>query len=109
VARKKKRNQRHALLIPLSGSGYNIQTSAGRLLRGEFDYQPRIAAAQIEINLRYAAIGQIENDFRIVGVLGIAGTSLLCLAELPYVLRTLVKELLPIAGWKDVGGLNPSQ
>ena len=108
MARKKKRNQRHALLIPLSGSGYNIQTSAGRLLRDEFDYQPRIAA-QIEINLRYPAIGQIESDFRNVGVLGIAGTSLLCLAELPYVLRTLVKELLPIAGWKNVGGLNPSQ
>jgi len=92
VARNKKRNQRHALLIPLSRSGYNIQTSAGRLLRGEFDYQRRIAAAQIEINLRYPAIGQIKNDFRIVGVLGIAGTSLLCLAELPYVLRALMKD-----------------
>jgi len=60
VARNKKRNQRHALLIPLSRSGYNIQTSAGRLLRGEFDYQPRIAAAQIEINLRYPLLARLK-------------------------------------------------
>ena len=65
-------------LIPMLRSGYYVQSVAGRSGLGrELEHQTRIAAAKVEVNLRYSAVSQIENDFRTLRARGVVRRGLL--------------------------------